>query len=144
MISIFPSSYTTFEIIRLARIIYFLLFNVINAVSITYVINDDKERTIKGAEMQRNQAMLTKLTEKIYKKINDGEPLSITSEIAKKEYTEVKNKALKEMNLEMAALKQGKTKEELMKKEEDSKKKKFNWKSSLAIFVVIILSYRWY
>ena len=144
MISIFPSSYTTFEIIRLARIIYFLLFNVINAVSITYVINDDKERTIKGAEMQRNQAMLTKLTEKIYKKINDGEPLSITSEIAKKEYTEVKTKALKEMNLEMAALKQGKTKEELMKKEEDSKKKKFNWKSSLAIFVVIILSYRWY
>ena len=144
MISIFPSSYTTFEIIRLARIIYFLLFNVINATSITYVINDDKERTIKGAEMQRNQAMLTKLTEKIYKKINDGEPLSITSEITKKEYTEVKTKALKEMNLEMAALKQGKTKEELMKKEEDSKKKKFNWKSSLAIFVVIILSYRWY
>ena len=144
MISIFPSSYTTFEIIRLARIIYFLLFNVINAVSITYVINDDKERTIKGAEMQRNQAMLTKLTEKIYKKINDGEPLSINSEITKKEYTDVKTKALKEMNLEMAALKQGKTKEELMKKEEDSKKKKFNWKSSLAIFVVIILSYRWY
>ena len=144
MISIFPSSYTTFEIIRLARIIYFLLFNVINAISITYVVNDDKERTIKGAEMQRNQAMLTKLTEKIYKKINDGEPLSINTEITKKEYTDVKTKALKEMNLEMAALKQGKTKEELMKKEEDSKKKKFNWKSSLAIFVVIMLSYRWY
>ena len=144
MISIFPSSYTTFEIIRLARIIYFLLFNIINAISITYVVNDDKERTIKGAEMQRNQAMLTKLTEKIYKKINDGEPLSINSEITKKEYTDVKTKALKEMNLEMAALKQGKTKEELMKKEEDSKKKKFNWKSSLAIFVVIMLSYRWY
>ena len=144
MISIFPSSYTTFEIIRLARIIYFLLFNIINAISITYVVNDDKERTIKGAEMQRNQAMLTKLTEKIYKKINDGEPLSINTEITKKEYTDVKTKALKEMNLEMAALKQGKTKEELMKKEEDSKKKKFNWKSSLAIFVVIMLSYRWY
>jgi len=88
--------------------------------------------------------MLTKLTEKIYKKINDGEPLSINTEITKKEYTDVKTKALKEMNLEMAALKQGKTKEELMKKEEDSKKKKFNWKSSLAIFVVIMLSYRWY
>ena len=88
--------------------------------------------------------MLTKLTEKIYKKINDGEPLSINTEITKKEYTDVKTKALKEMNLEMTALKQGKTKEELMKKEEDSKKKKFNWKSSLAIFVVIMLSYRWY
>lgn len=51
MISFFPQSYTTFEIIILARIIYFLLFNIINAISITYVLNEDKERTIKTQEM---------------------------------------------------------------------------------------------
>ena len=50
----FPSSYCTFEVVTVARLVYFLLFNVICSVSITYVLNDDKERVKKSEEMRNN------------------------------------------------------------------------------------------
>ena len=51
----------------LSRIIYFFFFNVINSISITYVINDDKERMKMSEEMRKNQRELTGLTSQIYK-----------------------------------------------------------------------------
>ena len=38
----------------LSRIVFFGLFNIISVVSLNYVINDDKERIIKGEEMRLN------------------------------------------------------------------------------------------
>lgn len=48
----FPQSYATFEIIMVSRLVYFLLFNIICTISMTYVINDDKERVAKSEEMR--------------------------------------------------------------------------------------------
>ena len=48
----FPQSYATFEVVTVARLAYFLLFNTICAISITYVLNDDKERIAKSEEMR--------------------------------------------------------------------------------------------
>lgn len=54
ILSFFPQSYCTFEVIVLSRIVFFLLFNIICSVSLTYVLNDDKERERLSAEMQSN------------------------------------------------------------------------------------------
>lgn len=51
ILSLFPQSYCTFEVIMLSRILYFLLFNVISCISLTYVVNDEKERLLKSEEM---------------------------------------------------------------------------------------------
>lgn len=62
ILSMFPQSYCTFEIIILARIIYFLLFNVICSASVTYVLDDDKERVRLGAQMTENQLKMYVMT----------------------------------------------------------------------------------
>ena len=120
----FPTSYCTFEVILLARFLYFLLFNVINTIALTYVLNDDKERVAKSEEMRRNQIDLTDLAGKIFEKIS-GETIRTNSEIVKKEYVKIKNKTMKEMNLALMAAKTGKTGEELKKKNQS------NWMGKL-------------
>merc|ERR1712060_185668 len=124
LLSMFPTSYCTFEVILLARFLYFLLFNVINTIALTYVLNDDKERVAKSEEMRRNQIDLTDLAGKIFEKIS-GETIRTNSEIVKKEYVKIKNKTMKEMNLALMAAKTGKTEEELKKKNQS------NWMGKL-------------
>ena len=84
----------------LSRIVYFFLFNVINSISITYVINDDKERMKMSEEMHANQRKLTGLTQQIYKQITDKN-VNYTTELEKPEYKLIRNKAMKEMSMEM-------------------------------------------
>ena len=101
----------------LSRIAYLFLFSVICAISITYVLNDDKERIKMGDKMRLNQKVLTELTAQIYKVYNKCEELRFHDEIEKKEYVEYKDQALKDMNMEIASLMAGKSKEELVKQE---------------------------
>ena len=80
ILSLFPSSYCTFEVVTVARLGYFLLFNLVCAISITYVLNDDKERIAKSEEMRNNQKELTKVIEKIYHEV-EGKEVGYASEI---------------------------------------------------------------
>ena len=48
LLSFFPKTYATFEVIVLLRIFYFLCFNIICSISLVYVIDEAKERVNKG------------------------------------------------------------------------------------------------
>ena len=65
LLGLFPRHYATFEVIMLIRIFYFLCFNIISAISITYVVDDVKERTALGHKMKENQDTLQKLSYQI-------------------------------------------------------------------------------
>ena len=120
VLSIFPQSYCTFEIVMLSRFLYFLLFNLICSVSITYVINESKERIRLGALMEKQMSRLTALTLMIYEKFESKE-LSLFQEIKKKEYLYERERSLQEMQIELAALQTGKTKEELLEQKQKPK-----------------------
>lgn len=90
MIQMFPRSYCTFELIMLARIVYFLLFNVICSISITYVQDDNKLRVVQSEIMRRYQKQLTILSELIYKEMNDGKQCNVEEELKKKEYVDIR------------------------------------------------------
>lgn len=97
----FPQSYCTFEVIMLARIAYFLLFNIICSISVTYVLDDEKERVEKSEEMRLNQAELTKLSKQIFKEMTGSDMPATVAELSKKEYNYVKKSALYDMSLEI-------------------------------------------
>jgi len=54
ILSMFPQSYCTFEVILLARLVYFLIFNIVCSISITYMLDEDKERVRLSEEMEKN------------------------------------------------------------------------------------------
>ena len=54
LLSFFPKTYATFEVIILLRIFYFLCFNVISSFSLVYIIDEAKERIKMGEEMKVN------------------------------------------------------------------------------------------
>ena len=83
--------------------------------------------------MRKNMYELTELTEKIYKEFS-GKEIDST-ELDKKEYLDVRNKAMMEMGMTLDALKQGKTKEELKDAVKNPPKK--NYLSKIGGFVVI-------
>ena len=58
ILSLFPSHYATFEVIILIRLFYFLCFNIICSISITFVIDEARERVIQGEAMKNNQIEL--------------------------------------------------------------------------------------
>ena len=124
----------------LSRIVYLFLFSVICAISIAYIVNDDKARIKMGDKMRANQRILTELTAQIYKAYNKCEELSFNNEIEKKEYIEYKDNALKDMNMEIASLMAGKSKEEMVKQET----KGAGWLSkAVGIAVFTLLIGRW-
>jgi len=84
-LSLFPSSYCTFEVIILARIAYFLLFNLICSGSLTYILNDENERVRLSQLMEKNMLKLNIITARIYAK-HEGKELDIKSEIEKRPY----------------------------------------------------------
>lgn len=65
ILSFFPQNYCTFEVIVLSRIVFFLLYNIICSVSLTYVLNDDKERERLSKAMEENQFKLLVLSKRI-------------------------------------------------------------------------------
>lgn len=101
ILSMFPQSYCTFEVVMLARIVYFLVFNVVCSISVTYVLDEEKERVAKSEEMRINQAQLTRLSKEIYELMAGKELPTTTAELKKKEYMKVKTQGLKEMALEI-------------------------------------------
>ena len=124
----------------LSRIVYLFLFSVICAISIAYIVNDDKARIKMGDKMRANQRILTELTAQIYKAYNKCEELTFHNEIEKKEYVEYKENALKDMNMEIASLMAGKSKEDLVKQES----KGASWISkAIGIIVFTLLIGRW-
>ena len=54
ILSFFPKSYATFEVVILIRIFYFLCFNIISSASLVYVVDEAKARTQKTEEMRKN------------------------------------------------------------------------------------------
>ena len=48
LLSLFPKTYATFEVIILLRIFYFLCFNMISSFSLVYVVDEAKERIKMG------------------------------------------------------------------------------------------------
>lgn len=115
----------------LARLLYFLLFNTICAISITYVINDDKERVKKSEEMRLNQKELTKVIESIYEEV-EGKKLTYGTELQKREYIHCKNKALKEMSDTVQGIMEGRSKEEIAKQGK-------SWKAKIAQVLVPVV-----
>jgi len=85
ILSLFPQSYCTFEVIILARIVYFLCFNLICSGSLTYVLNDENERVRLSQLMEKNMLKLNIITARIYSK-HEGKELDIKNEIEKKPY----------------------------------------------------------
>ena len=85
VLSFFPASYATFEVIILIRIFYFLCFNVICAISITYVIDETKERVIQGEKMRKNQIELYKLSQELLNTY-EGKEIDLDAEFKKKPY----------------------------------------------------------
>ena len=85
VLSFFPASYATFEVIILIRIFYFLCFNIICAISITFVFDETKERVIQGERMRQNQIELTRVSQNILNTYL-GKEMDIDTEFKKKEY----------------------------------------------------------
>jgi len=86
ILSMFPQSYCTFEVILLARMVYFLMFNIICSASITFVLNDDKERVRLGTEMTENQLKMYVLTKKLHEMHENKPRCDIIKEIQMKPY----------------------------------------------------------
>ena len=80
----------------LARIVYFLLFNIICSVAVTYVLNDENERVRLSQEMEKNMVKLGLISDKIYK-AHEGKMPDYKNELLKRPYKLLKDNALKEM-----------------------------------------------
>jgi hypothetical protein len=106
ILSLFPQSYCTFEVIILARIVYFLLFNLVCSASLTYVLNDENERVRLSQLMEKNMIKLGIISDKIYK-AHEGKDPEFKNELLKKPYKVLKDNALKEMQIEIESLKKG-------------------------------------
>ena len=106
----FPASYATFEVIILIRIFYFLCFNVISAISITFVLDETKERNRLAIIMKRNQDKLTALSGKILDTYKD-EKVPLDTEMKKKDFFDYRDKTLKEAAQEIEKIKTGKSEE---------------------------------
>jgi len=61
VLSLFPRNYATFEVITLIRIFYFLCFNIICAISLTYVQDESRMRVEYGERMRENQVKMTEV-----------------------------------------------------------------------------------
>ena len=132
LLSFFPKTYATFEVIILLRIFYFLCFNIISSFSLVYVIDEAKERIKFGEEMKANQFKLTELTKQILD-ASRGKKMNLVYEMNKKEYLEFKKESLKEIDENIKLLKSGDSKE--------SSERKEKWKklASKLIFGLVVL-----
>lgn len=110
LLSFFPKTYATFEVIVLLRLFYFFAFNVICSFSLVYVIDEAKERVKKGNEMKLNQIKLTELTQNIVN-VSKGKKMTIAYELSKKAYMDLKRESLKDIDESIKQLKSGKSKE---------------------------------
>ena len=62
----FPSHYCAFECIVLLRMVFFFLFNVINAYSLCVQVNETKLRIYKVKHSQKRQIKVTRLIQDLY------------------------------------------------------------------------------
>lgn len=84
--------------------------------SVTYVLDDDKERVRLGEKMTENQLKMYVMTKQLHQMQEKKERINLIKEIEAKPYKVVKQKAVNNMNMELAAIISGKTKEELKEK----------------------------
>ena len=147
LLSFFPKTYATFEVIILLRIFYFLCFNVISSFSLVYIIDEAKERIKLGEAMKANQLKLTEMTTKILDAANTKK-MNLHYEMNKKEYMEFKRDSLKEIDEKIKLLKSGDTKESSERKE---KWKKIAGKVFFGLIVlgtigrpVLMKLYKWF
>lgn len=140
ILSIFPQSYCTFEVILLARMLYFLLFSIIASISITYVLNDDKERVRLANEMNVNQAKMCAMAKSLHEAHEEKLPMNLSKELEMQPYKNAKAKALHNMNLEIASIVSGKSKDELVDK---AKSPTAKWKKSIGLVIPVLLFARW-
>jgi hypothetical protein len=61
LLGFFPASYCAFEVIVLLRTFFFLWFNIINAYSICYIVDDTKAKVFKADQIYKNQMKTTEL-----------------------------------------------------------------------------------
>jgi hypothetical protein len=61
LLGFFPASYCAFEVIVLLRTFFFLWFNIINAYSICYIVDDTKAKVFKADQILKNQMKTTEL-----------------------------------------------------------------------------------
>lgn len=97
LLSFFPKTYATFEVIVLLRIFYFLCFNIISTISLIYISDDGKERTKRGEQMKANQLKLTKLAEEILDAAK-GKKMALPYELDKEPYRKFKVESLKDID----------------------------------------------
>ena len=61
--------------------LYFLLFSVIASISLTYVMNEDKERIRLAEEMNVNQRKMYKMTKQLHELNEKKLPLNLEKEM---------------------------------------------------------------
>ena len=66
LLGFFPPSYCAFEIIVVLRTFFFLCFNVINAYSLCFVVDDTKAKVFTGKKITENQLKITNVIQEIY------------------------------------------------------------------------------
>lgn len=66
LLGFFPADYCAFEVIVLLRTFFFMWFNIINAYSLCYIVDDTKAKVFKAGEIYKNQGKVTEALENIY------------------------------------------------------------------------------
>jgi hypothetical protein len=61
LLGFFPDSFCAFEVIVLLRTFFFLWFNIINAYSLCYIVDDTKAKVFKADQIFKNQMQTTDL-----------------------------------------------------------------------------------
>ena len=61
--------------------LYFLLFSVIASISLTYVMNEDKERIRLAEEMNVNQRKMYKMTKQLHELNEKKIPMNLEKEM---------------------------------------------------------------
>ncbi len=135
IINFFPPSYTTFEVLIMLRLVFFLVFSVINAFSLTFNQDDAKERASKSDLVRKKMLELTQLCEQIYQTVT-CDKLNIKYELKKREYQMFRNTQMKEIDQTHKAYQAGKTVEDLKKPSKFSKAKAWILRALLFIFII--------
>ena len=65
ILEFFPASYTTFEVVTILRIFYFLCSNIISSTSFVFAVDEAEIRVKKAERMIKNQKELNSMTEQI-------------------------------------------------------------------------------
>jgi hypothetical protein len=82
LLSLFPTFYSTFEVIVLLRIFFFAVFSIINSVSLIFGIDEAREKAYLSDLVKKQQMMLTKKCSDLYQLITNDK-LNIYYEMRK-------------------------------------------------------------